>query len=240
MVLNALTYPLIVVVMALGVAAFMVIYVIPKIQRFLGSAGRRLPAITQLLVDVSNTVMNDLPYIGVGMLSVTVALICGYQWPPGRRALDGFLLRTPVIGRILRLSGTAVFARGMSTLLESGVTLLDSLTTVERLISNRVLSLRIAAARQAVLRGESLASTMGGRGDFLPMLGRMIAVGETAGTLSTVLTEVAQFHESQLVISIRRMSIFVEPVLILVVGGIVGFVYIAFFVAIFSLAGGGR
>jgi type IV pilus assembly protein PilC len=154
-------------------------------------------------------------------------------------ALHGWLvLRLPVVGGVLRLSGTAVFARGLSVLLESGVTLLDSLTTIEHLIGNRVLSERIAAAREAVLRGESLASTMSGRRDFLPMLHRMIAIGESSGTLASVLIEVAKFHEGQLVITIRRLSVVVEPVLILVVGGIVGFVYIAFFVAIFSLASG--
>jgi type IV pilus assembly protein PilC len=184
--------------------------------------------------------MNYLPYICIGLVSLAIALFFIYRWPPGRRVIDGILLRVPVVGGILRLSGTAVFARGLSILLESGVTLLDSLTTIEHLVANRVLSLRIAAARQAVLRGESLASTMSGGRYFLPMLGRMIAVGESAGTLAPVLTEVARFHESQLVITIRRMSVLVEPVIIVVVGGIVGFVYAAFFIAIFSLAGGGR
>jgi len=240
LVLNALTYPTIVLLMAVGVAGFMVVSVVPKIQKFLGGAGRRLPAITQLLVDVSNTVMNYLPYFCLGFLSLSLALYFCYRWPPGRKFLDGVLLRIPVFGYILRLSGTAVFARGLSILLESGVTLLDSLTTVEKLIGNRVLSLRIASARHAVLRGGTFASALSGGRDFLPMLGRMIAVGESAGTLATVLADVARFHEAQLVVTIRRMSVLVEPVLILVVGGIVGFVYIAFFIAMFSLASGGR
>lgn len=240
MVLNALTYPVIVLLMAAGVSAFMVINVIPKIQKFLGGTGRRLPPVTQSLVDVTTWVMDYLPYIGLGLVSSAIALFFIYRWPPGRRAIDAFLLRVPVVGGILRLAGTAAFARGLSILLESGVTLLDSLTTIEHLVANRVLSLRIAAARQAVLRGESLAGTMSGGRDFLPMLGRMIAVGEAAGTLAMVLAEVARFHEGQLVIAIRRMTVLVEPAIIVVVGGIVGFVYAAFFIAIFSLAGGGH
>ncbi len=239
-VLNALTYPLIVVVMAVGVAAFMVIDVIPKIQKFLGMANRRLPAITQLLVDVSNITMNYLPWFCLGFLSMVVALFFCHRWPPGRLVMDRVLLRLPVVGGILRLSGTAVFARALGILLDSGVTLLDSLTAIENLLTNRVLSQRIASARQAVLRGGSLAGSMGGGRDFLPMLGSMMAVGETSGTLAPVLSEVARFHENQLMITIRRMSVLVEPVLIVVVGGIVGFVYIAFFISIFSIASGGR
>jgi type IV pilus assembly protein PilC len=125
-------------------------------------------------------------------------------------------------------------------LIESGVTLLASLGTVERLLGNRALGARIGAARDSVLRGGSLAAALSGGREFMPMLGRMVAVGEQSGTLVPVLGEVAKFHENQLLAAIRRMSILIEPVVILVVGGIVGFVYIAFFVALFSLAGGIR
>lgn len=154
--------------------------------------------------------------------------------------MDRIFLRLPVVGGVLRLSGTAVLARGLGVLIESGVTLLDSLTTAERLVGNRALGARIAAARETVLRGGTLEAALGAGREFMPMLPRMIAVGESAGTLSPVLLEVARFHENQLVVVIRRMSVLIEPVVIIVVGGIVGFVYIAFFVALFSLAGGVR
>jgi type II secretory pathway component PulF len=237
-VLNALAYPLIVLLLAIGVAGFMVLSVIPKIQKFLN--GRKLPGITQLLVDISNFLTIYLPYILLGIVVVLVALFVIYRWPPGRLAIDRILLRLPIVGGIFRLSGTAVFSRGLGILLESGVTLVDSLKTAEHLVGNRAIRVRIASAREAVLRGESLAGGLAGGREFLPMLGRMIAVGETSGTLAPVLSEVAKFHENQLLIAIRRMSVLVEPVIIVLVGGIVGFVYTAFFIAIFSLASGGR
>lgn len=237
-VLNALAYPLIVVLLALGVAGFMVLSVIPKIQRFLN--GRKLPGITQLLVDISNFLSVWLPYLALGVFVTAIALFLIYRWPPGRLVMDRVLLRVPIVGGIFRLSGTAVFARGLGILIESGVTLIDSLKTAENLVSNRAIRARIAATREGVLRGEPLASGISGGREFLPMLGRMIAVGETSGTLAPVLSEVAKFHENQLLVAIRRMSVLVEPVLIVVVGGIVGFVYTAFFIAIFSLASGGR
>lgn len=239
-VINALAYPAIVTVLAIGVASFMVLGVIPKIQKYLGGRGRALPGITQALLDVADFVQVYLPYIGVALLSTTLALIFIYRWPPGRLAMDTLFLRMPVLGGVLRVAGTAIFSRGLSILLESGVTLLDSLKTVEDLVSNRALAKRISATRESVLRGGTLAASLAGGRTFMPMLARMVAVGESAGTLVPVLDEVARFHENQLVVSIRRMSVLIEPVVIVVVGSIVGFVYIAFFVALFSLAGGVR
>jgi type II secretory pathway component PulF len=240
MMLNALTYPVLVAVMAFGVAAYMALKVIPQVARFLEGGGKKLPALTQRLVDVSEWLRLYLPQVSVGLLAIALALIVIYHWPPGRKRLDGVFLRTPVIGGVLRLSGTAVFARGLGILLQNGLTLLESLATVEQLVGNQRLSGRIAESREAVIRGDSLAHALRQRQDFLPMLSRMVAVGESTGTLSSVLLEVAGFHEKQLMQLIRRLSSLMEPLLVLVVGGLVGFVYVAFFIAVFSLAGGVR
>lgn len=239
-VINALAYPAIVTLLSIGVASFMVLGVIPKIQKYLTGRGRALPGITQVLLDTADLVQTYLPYIGVGLLATSLAFVFIYRWPPGRLAMDGLFLRLPIVGGILRLAGTAVFARGLSVLLESGVTLIESLKTVEGLLGNRALAMRIRSTRDAVLRGGTLAASLSGGRAFMPMLARMVAVGENAGTLVQVLNEVARFHENQLVVAIRRMSVLIEPVLIIVVGSIVGFVYIAFFIALFSIAGGAR
>lgn len=239
-VVNALAYPAVVTLLSIGVAAFMVLGVIPKIQKYIGGRGRSLPPITQTLLDVTGFVQAYLPHFVVILAATLLALAFIYRWPPGRLALDGLFLKMPVIGGVLRLSGTAVLARGLGVLLESGVTLLDSLKTTEQLVSNRALAARIAAARETVLRGGTLSAALAGGRAFMPMLGRMVAVGESTGTLAPVLSEVARFHENQLLVVVRRMSVLIEPVVIIVVGGIVGFVYIAFFVALFSLAGNVR
>ena len=239
-VINALAYPAIVVLLSIAVSMFLVLGVIPKIEKFLSGRGRALPPLTQSLLDITNFVQAWLPQLVIGAVAFVLTLVVLWFWPPGRRFLDRVLLRMPVVSGVLRLSGTAVFARGLSVLLESGVTLLDSLMTVEQLVSNRVLREKVASARQTVLRGESLAAGLGGGRCFLPMLPRMVAVGESAGTLSAVLGEVARFHEAQLVAVIRRLSVLIEPAVILAVGGIVGFVYLAFFTALFSTTGGIR
>jgi type II secretory pathway component PulF len=239
-VFNALMYPAIVAVMAIGVTAFLVIGVIPKLQKYLSGRGRTLPAITQNLLDVVAWLQEWATLLGILIGAAVIALFFIHRWPPGRLVLDTLFLKMPVVGHVLRLAGTATLARSLGVLIESGVTLLDSLRTVGRLLTNRALGARIESAREAVLRGGTLAAALGGGREFMPMLLRMVSVGESAGTLAPVLREVAEFHESQLLAAIRRMSMLIEPVVILVIGGIVGFVYIAFFIALFSLAGGVR
>lgn len=236
--ITAMIYPIIVVVMAVGVSAFMVLSVIPKVEQALAGLGRRLPAMTQSLMDLSAWINAYLPGILVGIGVCTVALIATYLWPPGRMWLDRLALRVPVIGRLLRLAGTAAFAHTMGILIRSGVTVLEGLRTTHELHRNHYLASRVDAARRRVLEGGSLAEPLGhGRG-YMPMLASMVGVGESAGTLDDALDEVAAFHEKQLQSAIKRFSAIIEPIIIVVVGGIVGFVYISFFLALFSFAGG--
>jgi len=235
--MTALAYPSLVLVAALGVTAFMVVGVIPKLKTFLDGMGRKLPPITQLLVDVSTAVRTYLPHAVVVMLILTLGFIALYCNKFGREAIDRRLLRIPVIGKLLRLAGTAAFSRSLGILIRSGITLLEGLRTTEDLLSNRYLANRVSAARQAVMQGGTLAEPLAADYAFTPMLSRMVSVGESAGTIDEVLDEVARFHESQLQAAVRQLSVIVEPCIIVVVGGIVGFVYIAFFMALFSAGG---
>lgn len=237
--LTAMTYPVIVLVSAFGVAGFMVVGVIPKLEGFLNSMGRQLPATTQLLVDISHYVQQYFLHGIILTLSAILAAVMIYLWPPGRMWVDKTALRVPIIGYLLRLAGTAAFARSMGTLLQSGITILESLRTIERLHANQYLAARVAHARQIVMQGGNLSDPLSGSGAFMPMLSRMIAIGDAAGTMDEVLEQVAEFHEMQLQSTIRQFSALIEPAIILVVGGIVGFVYVSFFLALFSASTGG-
>ena len=235
--ITALSYPSLVLVAALGVTAFMVVGVIPKLKTFIESMNRRLPPMTQMLLDVSSYVQTNLLYYLLGILILCGVLIAIYFNPVGRLEMDRRMLRIPVVGNLLRIAGTANFARGLGILLRSGITLLEGLRTVEDLLSNRYLATRVSAARQAVMQGGTLADPLAVDNAFLPMLARMVAIGESAGTLDEILDEVAHFHEAQLQSAIRQLSAIIEPLIIVIVGGIVGFVYIAFFMALFSAGG---
>lgn len=236
-VINALVYPVIAVAMAIGVSAYLVVAVIPKIAEFLRAGGAELPAITRMLMDFSAWVgANGLLVLAV-LAAATAAWIAVRLHEGGRELEDVALLRLPVVGRILRLSGTALFARSMQIMTESGVTLLDALTTGAALMVNRRFRRRVTAAHLDVMKGRSLAESLAPAKEFMPMLARMAAVGEVSGSLPEAFGETARFHEMMLAISIRRFGMMIEPVMICVTGGIVGFVYIAFFVALFSIAG---
>ena len=239
-VLTALLYPCIVLLAAIGVTSFMVFSVIPKLKTFLAAIGRKLPVMTQRLLDVTDAIQAYGPYILIGAVVLTVTLVALYFWPPGRMGIDRALIRMPLVGTLLRLAGTVSFANGLSALLRSGITLLEGLRTAERLQRNHYLASQVTMARDAVMHGGGLAAPLGAANAFMPMLSRMVAVGESAGTLDEVLEEVSLFYEAQLQSMIRWLSAIVEPAIIVVVGGIVGFVYISFFMALFAAGGATR
>jgi type IV pilus assembly protein PilC len=236
---TALFYPTVVLMAAFGVAGFMVFYLIPRLQVFLSALGRKLPPLTQLLVDIATFFQTYGQPVGIGVVVLTGAMIAIYLWPPGRMFFDRLALRLPIIGYLLRLAATAQFAHALGILLNSGVTLVEGLRTVGDLFRNQFLAGIVKQSRETVLGGGTLATPLLTPGGFMPMLSRMAGVGEASGTLDELLAEVARFHESQLQGAIRRFSVIIEPVIIVVVGGIVGFVYIAFFMALFSVASSG-
>jgi type II secretory pathway component PulF len=236
-VLNAMFYPTVVFFAAIGTAVFMVVSLIPKLQVFLTAIGRKLPPMTQRLLDISTFVQAYGIIIATVVVALTATVIALYFVPATRLIMDRLFLRLPVVGALLRLSVTVQVAHGLAVLLESGITLVNGLQTVERQQRNRWAAGRIADARLSVLRGGNLAEPLGVGGVFMPMLSRMVAVGEASGTLDEVLAEVARFHENRLQATIRWLSTIIEPVIVVVVGGIVGFVYISFFLALFAAAG---
>ena len=236
-ILSALAYPLVVFVVALFVAGFMVFSVIPKIQTFLRSLGRELPPMTKGLIDVTTFLNTNIQAIGIGVALAIAAIVGLLLWPPSRYWFDRLALKVPIFGPVWRIGVSATLARNLQTLLISGVSLLDALRSVENLISNRHLAKQLAQARERVIEGESLADAIRANADFTPMLPRIIAIGEASGRLDDVLDEAAVYYEEQLQRTIARLAALVEPAMLLIVGGIVGYVYISFFMALFAAAG---
>jgi type II secretory pathway component PulF len=237
---TALTYPAIVVMLSVCAVAFMLVGLIPKLRSFLAAFGRKLPPMTQALLDVSEFVETRWPLCLAVAVVAAGAAFAFYRWPVGRVAVDRGLFRVPVVGHVLRLSSTSTFARTLSTLLASGVRLTDALRVAEPLHGNRFVAARIGAASERVRQGSALAEPLGEGAAFTPMLTTMVAVGEASGSLDEVLDQVATFHEARVEAVIRRLSALLEPLLILFVGGIVAFVYLACFMAIYAIAGNQR
>ena len=208
---------------------------IKLIESFLAAGNHKLPAITQGLLNTSAFINAYLVPIMICLGSFVAAVIIGYRYKPAAKVMDHILLKIPVVGTLLRLGATTSFARGMGMLLEAGVPMITALDTSGNMIKNRAISGRVQKAKMSVIGGNSLHRPLAAGGEFLPMLPRMVAVGEETGTLSSVLEKVADFHDQQLQSYVKRMTLLIEPVMTVVVGFMVGFVYLAFFMAIYSI-----
>lgn len=237
MVVNALAYPVLAVAMAVAVSAYLVISVIPKLADFLRAGGVQLPAMTQALMDCSDFIRANGLYAAGGIFAFAVGWCVLRLFDTTREIQDVILLHLPVTGRILRLSGTAMFSRSMQIMTESGVTLIDALETSAKLLANRRLRRRVNDAFAAVVRGQTLDAALAPAKEFMPMMRPMAAVGEVSGSLPDAFAETAHFHEMLLALAVKRFGMLIEPVMIIVTGAIVGFVYISFFVALFAIAG---
>ncbi|MDG1875753.1 MAG: type II secretion system F family protein [Mariniblastus sp.] len=231
---SALIYPLLVVCVAVGVTIYMVVYLIPRLEIYLQSLGKNMPAMTQNLVNASSWLRQYYPLIAILGCGLFVFTLVTYRSKEGRMWLDQFALRIPLIGSMFKLCETSTFARSLSVMLGSGITLIDGLGTVEKLLYNRFTAKTVNDTRTKIIQGRNFADAIDEGNAFSPMLRKMIAVGQQSGDLRGVLEEVADFHENQFQASLRRLNAILTPSLTVGVGAIVGYVYIAFFVALLA------
>ena len=234
--INAMIYPTFVVIAAIGVAVFMVVKIIPKFAEFLLGQGKVLPPSTQALIDISQYVRtNGLVIIASAIIFIVLVLIF-YQTKRGRLIIDYLSLRIPVIGPMLTTGSMGQTTWALSTLLSSGVTVYQSLKVTGELLANRVFSDKMHHAAEKVLVGKDMSSSL--EHPRIPILvTQMIAVGERTGSLDQILQEMGSYYEQLLDTAIKRLTAMIEPAMILVIGTMVGFVYYAFFQALFSLVG---
>lgn len=231
----ALMYPSIVVLMAVGVILFLVLSVVPRFAVFLSSRGKDVPWAAQTLMDITSWLMVHGPYLGGGIVLGVAALLLAYRIPAPRMRIDQLLLMTPIIGGSLTFAGMAQACWTLSLLLQSGLTLLDSLAVTANTLNNRAQRAAIHHASECVLSGQSLAQGL--QSAVLPKLLRhMAAVGEKTGEVDQVMLSLGEYYRRELDARIKLMTSLIEPVLIVFVGGIVGFVYFAFFQAVMAVS----
>ncbi len=233
-VASALVYPMLVVLVAIGVTIYMIVYLIPRLEVYLQSLGKNMPTMTQNLVNTSGWLRQYYALVVIIACGAFVFSLVAYRSKDGRMWLDRIALRIPVVGKLFKLNETSTFARSLSVMLGSGITLIDGLGTVEKLLYNRFTAKTVNNTRATIIQGGNFSDAIGEGNAFSPMLKRMVAVGQQSGDLRGVLEEVADFHENQLHSAIRQLNAVLTPVLTIGVGGIVGYVYIAFFVALLA------
>jgi type IV pilus assembly protein PilC len=237
--INAMIYPSVVMVSAIGVVVFLVIKIIPAFAKFLIGKGKKLPASTQFLIDVSDFALKYGLYIVALFIVVLMGLVIFYKTSQGRLVIDSLLLKVPVIGKLLSHGAMAEFTWSLSMMLRSGLTAYEALKICGKVISNRLISMKLTQAADQILTGKDLASSLRHPSAIPDLVTQMTTVGEKTGTLDLVLQELGSFYEHLLEVGVKRMSAMIEPAMILLIGGIVGFVYYAFFQAMFSLVAKG-
>jgi len=234
----ALAYPILMAFVGVGVLLFLVSYVLPKVTRMLVDLDQALPLPTRILIGLSDLLGSYGWLLLILLLIAAVAVTRWSRTARGRLTLDRASLRLPLFGRLQQLIATARFCRTLATLLHSGVPLLKALEIASRLLSNQVLRQAVEETGVAVREGEGVAEPLRRSGVFPPMVHRMIAVGERSGDLEGMLFKVAASYEHQIELSLASMLAMLEPLMILLMGGAVGFIVLAILLPIFQASSG--
>jgi type IV pilus assembly protein PilC len=233
----SMIYPTVVVVVATVVVVFLVTYVIPKFASLLG--GRKLPANTQFLLDTAAFLTGNAQAILIASAGSGLVLGVLFALPASRIYIDRYKIRIPVIGPIFRNGVIVQFSKTLASLLESGITLVDALQATADTVTNEAARQQIRRMNDRVLAGAPLSHALAGDRFFTPMVKAMVRIGEHSGLMDQAMATVGQLHEKILQDKIARMSAMIEPVLIIVLGGIVGYVawgLVAGMLALYSAA----
>ncbi len=235
---TALTYPTVVLVIALAVTWFLLTGIVPQFAQILDQLGGELPVITRALIAVSDF----LRYQWWILLGIIVIAVVGlgmfYRTKNGRRAIDGFILRVPVVGTLVQKSAIASFSNTFGLLLRSGVNIIESIEITKGTAGNAIVEDILDETKEAVQRGEQISTTLTKYPRvFPPMVSSMVAIGEETGAVDSMLQKVADFYEREVDEAVDSLTAALEPMLIVFLGVIVGFIVAGMFLPMFSIIG---
>jgi type IV pilus assembly protein PilC len=233
----ALIYPLLLSIMSCALVGILMFYVLPKFSEFYGEFDADLPAITEIVIGTAQWLQSQWMILAGVVVGSAVALRAWYQTDKGRLALDGFLLRLPLLGEVVRMYNIAQFSRTLSTLLAGGIPLLPSLQTTAGAVANRVFAVATAVIAEDVRQGRPLWESIERTSTMTDMTIELVKVGESTGSLDVMLTNVAEFYDEQVDEAMTRVVSLFEPVLLIVMGIVVAFLLLSMYLPIFKLAG---
>ena len=234
---SAMTYPIAVVAIAAAVVGVILWKVIPTFDELFEGLGAALPLPTRVVIASSDALVSYSPLFLVAAVAVALAFRWYRATPRGGRAVDALLLRLPVLGLILRKVAVARFCRTLATLLGSGVPLLAGLEITARTAGNLAIEDAVLVSRAAIERGETVSAPLRRAGMFPPMVIQMIGVGEASGALDAMLAKVADFCEEEVDATVAGLLTLLEPVMIALLGLVIGGIVIAMYLPIFDLIG---
>jgi type IV pilus assembly protein PilC len=227
---SALTYPVIVLLAAVGIVIFLVSWLVPQFASLFKELGiKELPAPTQFLVDLSALFTQRWYVVIIAVVAILIAYKLFVSTRVGRRVADRVKLRVPVFGPLHHKIVMARFSRTMGTLLASGVPILQAMETVAGVVGNSVVSDAVIESRARIREGEKIADPLQRSKMFPPMVVHMVSVGEESGSLDHMLNKIADFYENEVEMTIASLTAAIEPVMIVLLGFIVGFIVISMF-----------
>ncbi len=234
---GAMMYPAVIVVVATAVTIAMLTFIVPVFAGMFAGVGSELPAPTQIVLDLSNFLKSNYMYMLLGLGGAFGALFWWKKTPAGALSIDKFMIRTPVLGTLIRKSSIARFTRTLSTLLASGVSILEALEITAKTSGNLVVSNAINKSVLAIAEGETITGPLKETGVFPPMVIQMIGVGEKTGGLDDMLNKIADFYDEEVNDAVAALTSIIEPVIIVFMGAIIGGILIAMYLPMFDIIG---
>ena len=233
---GAMVYPIVVSSIAVAVIAVIMIWVVPTFSKMFAQMGGTLPLPTRMIIYLSNFIAGIGGLLTAGGLVVIIVSITQFKrTQKGARLIDRLLLKLPIFGSLLNKVAVAKFTRTLGTLVSSGVPILDGLEITAKTSGNKIIEDAIMEVRKGVVAGKTLAEPITKAKVFPPMVTHMIAVGESTGALDAMLAKIADFYDDEVDASVSNLTAMMEPLLMVFLGGAVGFIVIAMYLPIFKL-----
>jgi type IV pilus assembly protein PilC len=234
---GAMTYPLVTIAIAILVVAVILVFVIPVFEEMFADFGAALPAPTQIVVAMSQFVQTRILHIIGAVFLFSWAFRRFYRTEKGRALVDNTMLKLPVIGILIRKVAVARFTRTMSTMLASGVAILEALDIVAKTAGNKTIETAIYTVRAGIAEGQTIAEPLLQTGVFPPMVCSMIAVGESTGAIDTMMEKIADFYEEEVDQAVENLTALIEPFMLVFLGITIGGLVISMYLPVFQLAG---
>ena len=233
---GAMSYPIIVLVIATLIVAGLLIFVVPTFQKMFEGMGGALPGPTQFLVNVSEAAQNYWLHTIIAVFALRFAFKRYYATEKGTLVFDALILKAPIFGPLLKKVAVSKFSRTLSTMMSSGVPIIEGLGIVSRTSGNKIIENALMKTRQSISEGKTIAEPLAETDIFPPMVVQMIAVGEATGALDTMLTKIADFYDDEVDAAVAALTGMLEPLMMMILGPIVGFILIAMYLPIFQAA----
>ncbi len=234
---GAMVYPATVVSVAVIVVAIIMIYVIPVFQKMFAGFGGTLPAPTRLVIAMSQFLKSNILYIILALVAFVIAFSTTYRKSEKfKRGVHRTLLALPVIGTLIRKVAVAKFTRTLGTLISSGVPILDGLEIVARTANNKIIEESVMRTRESIREGKTIAEPLAETKVFPPMVVQMIGVGEQTGALDSMLAKIADFYDEEVDNAVAALTSMLEPLMMVFLGGTVGFLVVSMYLPVFKMA----